>query len=242
MLLIESSDKFAMDIVNLIKHGRYQDLDKELTANPQLATAFILDRLREAMRSLLHIATDWPGHFPEVGQTIEVIINAGCPVDVRMRGPHRETALHWAASSNDIDAINALVGGGADLELDGSVTDGGTALANAVNFGQWDAAGLLIALGAIPELYQAAALGLVKELNQLLAASPAQPALDHALWMACSRGETGCSRALIEHGADINWIPDWEPASALDIAVKNGHTDLADKLRKMGARRATDSS
>jgi hypothetical protein len=63
-------------------------------------------------------------------------------------GAHGETALHWAASSDDVEVRDALLDAGADLEAPGSVIDGGTPLADAVAFGQWNAARRLLERGA----------------------------------------------------------------------------------------------
>ena len=84
---------------------------------------------------MLHLATDWPGHLPRVGETIALLAAAGAPVDGRFAGPHEETPLHWAASCDDIAALDALLDAGADIEADGAVLTGGTPLSDAVVFG-----------------------------------------------------------------------------------------------------------
>ena len=77
-------------------------------------------------RTLLHVATDWPGHFPNGAATVAAIVEAGADVNARFRGPHSETPLHWAASSNDVDVLDALLDVGADIEAPGAVIAGGT--------------------------------------------------------------------------------------------------------------------
>ena len=77
---------------------------------------------------LLHVATDWPGHYPNGPQVIAVLVDAGAEVGTRFTGPHAETPLHWAASSDDVSALDALLDRGADIEADGAVIGGGTAL------------------------------------------------------------------------------------------------------------------
>ena len=69
-------------------------------------------------------------------------------VDARFAGPHRETPLHWAASNDDVAALDALIDAGADLEADGAVIAGGTPLDDAVAFGPWRAARRLAERGA----------------------------------------------------------------------------------------------
>jgi hypothetical protein len=59
-------------------------------------------------RSLLHVATDWPGHYPNGAATVTALVEAGGDVHARLTGPHTETPLHWAASSDDVDVLDAL--------------------------------------------------------------------------------------------------------------------------------------
>lgn len=75
-------------------------------------------------------------------------------------GPHAETPLHWAASSDDVAVMDALLDAGGDIEAPGSVLGGGTPLQDAVAFGQRRAAHRLVERGARTTLWQAAGLGL----------------------------------------------------------------------------------
>ncbi|MEZ5256304.1 MAG: hypothetical protein R2705_05285 [Ilumatobacteraceae bacterium] len=72
-----------------------------------------------------------------MAQTIALLVAAGAGVDARFEGPHTETLLHWAASSDDVAALDALLDAGADIEADGGVIARGTPLFDAVAFGQW---------------------------------------------------------------------------------------------------------
>src|SRR4029077_7396978 len=111
-----------------------------LNANPGLASGRILDR-KGCGRTLLHVATDWPGNFPRVAETVAALVAAGADPGAQFEGgSHAETPLHWAASSDDLAALNALLDAGADIEAPGAVIGGGTPLADAVAFGQWQAA------------------------------------------------------------------------------------------------------
>jgi ankyrin repeat protein len=67
---------------------------------------------------------------------VRSLIRAGADVNARFVGPHEEAPLHWAASTNDVAVIDALIEQGADLEAPGSIVDGTTALANAAAFGR----------------------------------------------------------------------------------------------------------
>jgi hypothetical protein len=100
------------------------------------------------MRTLLHVATDWPGRFPNGPVVVAALVAAGAEVNDRFTGPHGETRLRWAASSDAVAVLDALIAGSADLEAHASVIDGGAPLADAVAFGQWNAARRLIEHGA----------------------------------------------------------------------------------------------
>ena len=82
--------------------------------------------------------------------------------------------MHWAASSDDVEALDALLDAGADIEADGAVIGGGTPMADAVAFGQWKAARRLLERGARTNLWQAAALGLIDRVRDELA-QPRRP-------------------------------------------------------------------
>ena len=108
-------------------------------------------------RSLLHIATDWPGHYPNGPAVVATLVRAGADVNAKFVGSHAETPLHWAASSNDVAVLDALIDAGANIEAAGGVIGGGSPLADARGFGQWDAARRLVARGARTTLTDAAA-------------------------------------------------------------------------------------
>src|SRR5207302_7722531 len=111
-------------------------------------------------RTLLHVVTDWPGHFPSGAATVVGLVAAGADVNAQVTGPHAETPLHWAASSNDLEVLDALIDAGADTEMAGSVIDGGPPLADAVAFGHRPAPYRIAERGARPRLWQAASLGI----------------------------------------------------------------------------------
>jgi ankyrin repeat protein len=72
------------------------------------------------------VATDWPGHFPNGPAIVAVLVAAGADVDARFAGAHRETPLHWAASTNGVAVLAALLEAGADIDADGGVIGNGT--------------------------------------------------------------------------------------------------------------------
>ena len=151
--------------------------------------------------------TDWPGHFPDAPGKVAALVAAGANVNARFTGPHGETPLHWAASSDDIDALDALLDAGAHIEAGGAVIAGGTPIADAVAFGQWNAARRLLERGARTNLWQAAALGLLERVQAALAqTSPAQEDLDNALWCAAHGGQRETAELLLNRGADPAWV------------------------------------
>jgi uncharacterized protein len=122
----------------------------------------------------LHLVTDWPGYFPKGPLIVRLLIDAGADPDARTTsrgaeapGPGSETPLHYAASGDDADVAEALIDGGASLEtLDGSI---GTPLDNAVGYGCWNVASLLVARGArVDKAWHAAALGMFGRLEAVL--------------------------------------------------------------------------
>jgi len=156
--------------VDAIRSGDVETLKRLLTENHCLVTA------REGPRTLLHVATDWPGHFPNGSQTVATLIEFGADVNAPSSGRHTETPLHWAASSDDVAVLDTLIDLGGDIEASGAVIGGGTPLADAVAFGQWHAARRLIEHGARTTLWQAAALGLLDRLEHYFAGdSPPTP-------------------------------------------------------------------
>ena len=73
-----------------------------------------------------------------------------------------------------MDVAEALIDAGADIEAPGSSIAGGAPLENAVGYGCWHVARLLVARGArVPHFWQAAALGLTPRVEEFLAAAPA---------------------------------------------------------------------
>ncbi len=220
-----------IDVVDAIHHGDLSALESFLAEKPEAAR----DRI-DGQRTLLHIATDWPGHFPNVQQTIQLLARHGAELNAPFHGSNAETPLHWAASSNDVTALDALLDLGADIESPGAVIGGGTPLADAVGFGQWNAARRLVERGAQSNLWQSAALGLVDRVRDYFA-GPALPSPDevtNAFWCACHGGQLEAAQLLLERGADRNWIGH-NGRTPLDAAVRNGNEEVAQWLRSLDA-------
>jgi hypothetical protein len=222
----------ARTVIDAIHSGDAAALGRVLDEHPGLATARIGAPEEPHGRTLLHIVTDWPRHFPESGDKIRVLVTAGADANARFSGPHTETPLHWAASSDDVDALDALLDAGADIEAGGAVIGGGTPIADAVAFGQWNAARRLLERGARTNLWQAAALGLIDRVRDALARSePTQEDLDNALWCAAHGGRRDTAELLLGHGADATWIGH-DDLTAAEAADRSEAHELAAWLRE----------
>jgi hypothetical protein len=106
-MLIPGDDPRVTAATAAIQAGDVATLTRLLSEHPELATARVgaADPDCQETRTLLHVATDWPGHFAEGPATVAALVAAGADVNAHMestRPSHRETPLHWAASSNDV--------------------------------------------------------------------------------------------------------------------------------------------
>jgi ankyrin repeat protein len=230
------NDELARSVTEVIRSGDTAALERLLREHPALATARLGDPDDGQSRTLLHVVTDWPGHVPQAGAKVAALVAAGADVNARFTGPHGETPLHWAASSDDIDALDALLDAGADIEADGAVVGGGTPIADAVAFGQWNAAGRLLERGARTNLWEAAALGLLDRVQDALAQTPSsQEDLDNALWCAAHGGQRDTAELLLNHGADPAWVGH-DDLTAAQAAERSEAHELATWLLERGAK------
>lgn len=239
-MLIDTTAPPARAVSEAIRSGDVEALRDLLTAHPGLATARVGD-IRSA-RTLLHLVTDWPGHLPGGPATVAALVAAGADVNARFTGAHRETPLHWAASTDDVPVLDALLDLGADIEADGAVIGDGTPLADAVAFGQWQCARRLVERGARTTLWQAAALGEADRVAAHLTSETDPPTAEditNALWCACHGGQREMADHLLRRGGDVNWIGH-DRLTALDAAERSGHPALVAWLRDQGARSATE--
>ena len=232
---IPNDDPLAASVVEAIKAGDTAALRQQLAADGELATSWI--RAGDASRSLLHVATDWPGHFPKVGETIQLLIASGSDVNAQLDGPNAETPLHWAASSNDVAAIDALLDGGANLDAQGAVIAGGDPLEDAIGFQNWEAARRLVERGAKTVLGDEAALGLMGRIHERFESvePPGHGSIVYSFWNACCAGQLEPAEFLYSKGADINWVPDWCEESPLDGAITSENQELVRWLEARGA-------
>ena len=230
--VLRADEPLARTATDVIRTGDAAALIALLREHPTLAGARIGDPRGRQSRTLLHLVTDWPGHVPDAAAKVRALVAAGADVDARFTGPHTETPLHWAASSDDVAALDALLDAGADIEAGGAVIGGGTAIADAVAFGQWNAARRLLERGARTTLWQAAALGLVDRVrHELTQTSPGPEDLDNALWCAAHGGRRETAQLLLARGADPAWVGH-DGLTAAAGAERSGPQELATWLRE----------
>jgi hypothetical protein len=228
-------DHIGLEFALAIRAGDVPQLAGMLQEHPGIAAQPIQVL---GSRTPLMVVADWPGYFPNGPQIVGLLAAGGGDPDATGSGD--ETPLHWAASSDDVDVAEALLDAGADIEARGSSIAGGSPLENAVGYGCWHVARLLLERGArVDHLWQAAALGLTGRVEEFFAATPAPTADDvsEAFWQACSGGQRRMAELLLARGADINFSPDYTEQTPLEAA---GGADtrrgvLVDWLREQGA-------
>jgi ankyrin repeat protein len=210
-----SHDQAAL--VETIHAGDLTSLARILEAQPGLASARIAGRRPDSSRTPLHVATDWPGHFPNGVAVVRALLAAGADVNARTTGrADTETPLHWAASSDDLEVAEALIAAGADLEAAGGSI--GTPLDNAVGYGCWQVARLLVERGArVEKLWHASALGLMSAVERLTPGSTPEE-INAAFWQACHGAQPRAAAYLLAHGADPTFVPGYSNKSARQIA------------------------
>jgi hypothetical protein len=249
-LHLDAKDPVASAVVNAIQTGDVPTLTRLLAEHPELATVRIDRRDRCAQsRTLLHIAADWPGHYPNGPAVVAELAQAGADVNARFVGSHNETPLHWAASSNDVAVLDALIEAGADIESTGGVIGGGSPLADARGFGQWDTARRLVERGARTTLTDAATLGLMERVEAHFSSGETltADAITRAFWGACHGGQRQVAEFLLARGADINWLghggmTPLDVARREDAARLVGHVAAHDVVRWLEAQGARSAN
>ena len=239
----------AKKLAKAIIKGHVDSVGTLLAADSGLATATI----GKNPRSMLHYATDWPANRPNVAASIGLLIAAGADPNVAMppntSGEVAETPLHWAASANDVEAVEALIDHGAVVDSLGGIFDGCTPFEEAIIFQQYDAARSLLARGARNYLPGAAALGQSELIDDFFDSDgnltfdhgvlphwnplpPKQLIVDRAFQFACRSGHLDIAKTLLAKGADrLASMPG--DSTALSEAIDNGHTDVVAWLESL---------
>jgi hypothetical protein len=214
---MDQTDQIAIELTLAIKGGNIPALERLLATRPGLAAEHITGR-KGGTSTPLHFVTDWPGYFPSGPAIVRILIEADADPNARTSPGKPETPLHYAASSDDADVAEALIDGGADLEIPGGSI--GTPLDNAVGYGCWHVARLLVARGArVDKLWHAAALGLLPRVEELLTGEPPADELNEAFWQACHGGQRRAAGLLLNRGADPNWTPDYSDQTPMQVAA-----------------------
>jgi uncharacterized protein len=227
----------AVELLIAVRCGDVDRISRLLSQNPDLVRARF--EVRGGTRTALHFVADWPGYFPSGPEIVKLLINAGADPNAATTPAPSETPLHWAASSDDVDVAVALIDGGGDLETsEGSI---GTPLDNAVGYGCWHVARLLVARGArVEKVWHAGALGMLDRLDDLLVPEIDTELISQGFWHACVAGQRRAAERLLTAGADLNWEPDYAAGTALDAATGLGtrQDNVIEWLRSIGARSA----
>jgi ankyrin repeat protein/uncharacterized glyoxalase superfamily protein PhnB len=230
---LSASEQAAFQLLRAVKQGDVGRLTHLLDEHPGLAQSWI-----NSCTPLHHFA-DAPGHRPNAAAVITALAAAGADLNAHARDTwHHETPLHWAASNDDVELIDALLDAGADIEHPGSSIDGGPPVQSALGYAQWAAARRLWERGAAVGLSHAAALGLLELVTSLVEASQAPDAADIsiAFWNACRAGQLSTARYLLAHGAERDWPAPWDGHTPLDAAVSEHQDEIATWLRGLGAQ------
>jgi uncharacterized protein len=222
---LKSSDPLSSTLTRAIRGGDLQSLQEILAKNPGVSAARIGDE--RGSKTVLHIVTDWPGFFPNGPEIARTLISAGADLNAGTEGANgfKETPLHWTASNDDVDVAEVLILGGAGLEIRGGSIAGGTALDNAIGYGCWRVARLLVERGSkVEKLWHAAALGMTSLLKDFFQGPsvPSPTEINDAFWQACHGGHRRTAEFLLARGADPNWIPGYAKQTPLEIASAGG--------------------
>jgi ankyrin repeat protein len=224
-------DRRVFEFAAALKRGDEARLRALLAADPGLATSLINSR------TPLHLFADAPGHRPNPAGVVAALVQAGADLNAHATGMwHHETPLHWAASNDDVELIDALLDAGADIEHPGSSISGGPPAESALGYAQWKALRRLHERGAEMNLPRVAALGLLPVVAELATANlPDSEELATAFWNACRAGQLEAARYLAGRGADINWRAPWSGETPLDAARSQHERAVADWLTESGA-------
>ncbi|KAM3514638.1 hypothetical protein MY11210_001744 [Beauveria gryllotalpidicola] len=207
---IPVEDTRAIAVTKAIQTGDIKSLEAQLSEQNELVSAYIGSP--DDARTLLHLLTDWPGHFPNNTAVARILIEAGCQCNAPYIGKlHSETPLHWAASCDDLEVMDMLLDAGADINAEGGIIDD-TPLADARAFLQLKVKAMFAG-----------------------ASKPSEQDANCAFWNACHGSQLETAQFIHSQGANINFVPPWGEDTALYEAKSQKAEDLIKWLESLGA-------
>ncbi len=183
-----------------------------------------------------------PANGPEMAR---LLLEAGAEADALadLYGVACTTLALLVSSSPPRDAgtqcalVEVLVDHGADVDGKGSRKWGGP-LRTALSFSMYDAALLLVRRGAAIGFVEAAGLGLVSRVSQMLGEASAEER-HRAFSLAAQNGQEPVVRLLLDAGEDpnrYNLAGNHAHSAPLHQAVLGGHAEVVRLLVERGAR------
>lgn len=119
----------------------------------------------------------------------------------------------------------------------------GSPLANAIGYGCWHVARLLVARGArVDELWQAAAMGMLSRVEELLAAGATADDINHAFWQACHGGQRRAAERLLNAGADLDYSPGYVSGETAAESLAGLDTRRQTMVTWLGERAGTPAA
>ena len=183
--ILPSDDPLAIKLTAALKQGDVERLSHLLASEPDLAACVVRSE-KGGGRTPLHLFADWPGRIANAAAIVQLLKRHGADLDAAAVDMwHRETALHWAASNDDVALIDVLLDAGADIERAGSSIDGGPPLSCAVGYGQWEGARRLVARGAKTQLWHEAALGMMEAISRRVRGGAGAPRQSLRAFLEC---------------------------------------------------------
>jgi len=234
-------------LVNAALRGDLKTLEQHLETDPDAVTRwFPLYQGR-----LLDLLCNLNYRREHIGKTIPFLIERGANPNIgNQQDGSGESPLHMAASDGNpalaIEAIDALLEGGAEINRLGGVITGGTPLHNATIFQLREIGAHLLKRGAAYDLFLAAGNGRLDLITPMFDQQgnlrddapripgyqedePAQHRINWAFFIAAEAGEVAILELLYPKVTEFVTLPDG--ATALDRATYRNHEDAIQWLK-----------